>query len=92
MFQMTLTGAKRKFIDKGPLPGGFSLREFSDRTSGARRGTSARVGTPPGLLLTAMVPQSEGAPAVGKSLVDKSADHWASELQSRIDAIVKPPK
>ena len=80
---------KRQIVDRGAIPGGFSLREFSDRSSESIRSKPMRNAAPKGLMQTAMVQMSSGTPKKGKSSVDKSSASWAQELEARIAQLVK---
>ena len=89
LFQEFVQGTKRQIVDRGAIPGGFSLREFSDRSSETIRTKPMRNAAPKGLMQTAMVQMSSGAPKKGKSSVDKSSAAWAQDLDTRIAALIK---
>ena len=89
LFQEFVQGTKRQIVDRGAIPGGFSLREFSDRSSETIRTKPMRNAAPKGLMQTAMVQMSSGAPKKGKSSVDKSSASWAQDLEARIAQLIK---
>jgi hypothetical protein len=89
VFQLIVQGKKKTIRDLGASPGGFSLREFSDRESARYRASVERKGGPRGVLQTALIQKSFGAPKPGQSEVDESSEAWAAALEKQIASLIK---
>src|SRR5206468_581040 len=59
VFQLFAQNGKKSISDLGASSGGFSLREFSDRSAEKRRGMVEHRGAPKGIMQTAMVSKSQ---------------------------------
>jgi hypothetical protein len=87
VFQLFVTGTKQKFVDRGPLPAGFRLREFVDRKTAEFRSHAMREEEAPNAgLLTASVAMPEGN--VAATPLDDAVRANADSLQAQIDALV----
>jgi hypothetical protein len=89
VFQMFVMNGKKTISDLGSSPGGFSLREFADRAAEKRRGAVEHRGAPRGIMLTAMVAKSQGAPKPTASVVDKSSNAYADSIEKQVARILK---
>lgn len=87
VFQLFVTGSKKKFVDHGALPSGFRLREFVDRTTAEFRSYAMREKETPnaGLLTAAVVAP---AAAIAATPLDDAVHANAESLQAQIDALV----
>lgn len=85
VFQLFVTGAKKKFEDRGPLPKGFgTLRSFTDSfTNEVRKNLNKSI--PKGVMLTAAATGVN----VKSSKVDASQKANAVSLRAQIEAIKK---
>jgi len=85
IFQQFVTGRKRKVVDQGPLPKGFStLRSFADSMTNKLR-WSLKKAPPKGAMLTAAATGMK----VKHSKVDASQKTNAASLRAQIEAIKK---
>ncbi len=89
VFQLFVENGKKTISDLGASPGGFSLREFADRAAEKRRGAVEHKGAPKGIMQTAMVAMSQGAPKPSASGVDKSSSAWADAIDKQVASILK---
>lgn len=86
VFQLFVVDGQRRFVDRGPRPGGFrTLREFTDRMAARQRRAVEHKGGPKGLMLTAAVPSSAGAPKrFEASVLDQSVAARAESIQRQV--------
>jgi hypothetical protein len=87
VFQLFVTGTKKEFVDRGPLPSGFRLREFVDRMTAEFRSQSmGEKESPNAGLLTAAVAAPEAM--IAATPLDDAVRANAESLQAQIDAVV----
>jgi hypothetical protein len=85
MFQLFVNGAKKRFEDRGPVPGGFdTLRSFADSFTNARRATRKRR-LRSGLLLTSAI----GPRKRKDGKIDASRKAQAAVLAREIERVCK---
>lgn len=85
MFQLFVSGTKRKVIDRGPVPKGFgTLRSFADSFTNKLRKTLKKA-PPKGVMLTAAATGMK----VKHSKVDASQKANAASLRAQIESIKK---
>jgi hypothetical protein len=82
VWQLFVDGNEKEFVDQGVLPGGFSLRAFSDRKSAEfRAGHMEEADGPGGLMLT-------GGLSDDVNEFDEAGNATAVSLQAQIDALI----
>src|SRR5207247_7005802 len=90
VFQLFVQGGRKKFVDRGPLPGGFgNLRSFTDRATAKFRMAATTKSGPGGLLLTAALGVGGGTRAARATELDRSVNASGSVLQKQINQLVR---
>jgi hypothetical protein len=87
VFQVFVNGAKKQFVDRGPVPAGFgTLRSFADSFTNAHRAKiRMKKKKPRGLMLTSAI----GTKKETEGKIDISRKAHAAILAQEIDALVK---
>jgi hypothetical protein len=83
VFQMFVSGTRKQFVDRGPLPTGFgTLRSFADSFTNKHRAEIKKT-HPRGLLLTSAISGKK------ESKIDRSRKAHATVLEREIKALFK---
>jgi hypothetical protein len=85
VFQLFVTGTKKRLEDRGALPAGFRLREFVDRRTAEFSAMREKDAPNAGLLTAAL---ETPAPAIAATPLDESVRANAESLQAQIYVLV----